>query len=576
MGNPIDLLAPGRLRVGPNRQSTADMGIRAVAETNARGENHFDQYTADALGPDLVLAKARGTAAAPGDVVQNDQLGGLQFQATSTTRFTTASVESYVDDAVVAGQRPASRLEIRTNTNNAAPVLRAYVSKEGFIAIGSSFAPAVAATRAAFDIHGAKNDTDGRFKAQIEGYGVSADGPYIAVAHARGTFAAPANNADGDNMGDFEWYAYAGGWQQSAEIRAFVSGAVVNGVTPDTNMQFKVATGGAMSTRLTLFPTGQIAMGSGSRGSATDLANNGLGTLWVSENSAQPQICFHSSATNAVGSQIVGRKSRGASMAAPTNVVNGDVVALYGSSAYSGAWFDLGHVEATVDAAVVNNQRPASRLGFWVNANNTAPFEAMRITSAGIVYIGTGSVDTNRLFHVQQATTGFAPILFQITGGGANANAMRITAGDNSVTGSAYEAFHRPDGTQIGSISQNGASTVAYNTSSDERLKENISDLAAGEGLQIISSLRPRSFNFKGDKSKAVVKGFIAQEVYKILPQVVHVGGAADCACDLSEGKEHDPECCHVNPWGMDYGHLTPVLVKAVQELNDRLKAIGA
>jgi hypothetical protein len=44
--------------------------------------------------------------------------------------------------------------------------------------------------------------------------------------------------------------------------------------------------------------------------------------------------------------------------------------------------------------------------------------------------------------------------------------------------------------------------------------------------------------------------GFIAQEAFEIIPQIVSVGGD-----DVKE-----------NPWGIDYGKLTPYLAKAIQE----------
>jgi len=55
-------------------------------------------------------------------------------------------------------------------------------------------------------------------------------------------------------------------------------------------------------------------------------------------------------------------------------------------------------------------------------------------------------------------------------------------------------------------------------------------------------------------------QGFVAQKLYDIYPQAVTIGGK-------------DPK---TNLWQVDYGTLTPLLVKSVQELqaeNDRMKA---
>lgn len=48
--------------------------------------------------------------------------------------------------------------------------------------------------------------------------------------------------------------------------------------------------------------------------------------------------------------------------------------------------------------------------------------------------------------------------------------------------------------------------------------------------------------------------GFYAQELYTVYPQAVTVGG-------------EDPS---KDPWSIDYSKLTPVLVKAIQELKQQ------
>jgi len=114
------------------------------------------------------------------------------------------------------------------------------------------------------------------------------------------------------------------------------------------------------------------------------------------------------------------------------------------------------------------------------------------------------------------------------------------------------------DGANIGSISQNTASTVSYNTTSDRRLKENISHSVSG--LDLLAKVKVRDYNYITDPAKQTQQGFIAQELYDIYPQAVTVGG-------------EDPK---THLWQVDYGKLTPLLVKAVQDLqseNDQLKA---
>ena len=52
----------------------------------------------------------------------------------------------------------------------------------------------------------------------------------------------------------------------------------------------------------------------------------------------------------------------------------------------------------------------------------------------------------------------------------------------------------------------------------------------------------------------------LAQDLYEIIPEPVRVGG--------------DNE--HSNPWGIDYGKLTPFLVKAIQEQQTLIEQLQA
>jgi hypothetical protein len=70
-----------------------------------------------------------------------------------------------------------------------------------------------------------------------------------------------------------------------------------------------------------------------------------------------------------------------------------------------------------------------------------------------------------------------------------------------------------------GSISTPG-STTSYNTSSDYRLKDNITPIE--NGLEVINSLQPREWTWKNDGQPGV--GFIAHEVTENWPSANQVG----------------------------------------------------
>jgi hypothetical protein len=88
-------------------------------------------------------------------------------------------------------------------------------------------------------------------------------------------------------------------------------------------------------------------------------------------------------------------------------------------------------------------------------------------------------------------------------------------------------------------------------SSSDARLKRDVRDLR--RGLQEVLKLRPVTFKWKrGDEKKAHL-GLIAQEVQKVLPELV-----------ATAKEPKGPEIMTVT-----YLELLPVMIKAVQEQNE-------
>jgi len=169
----------------------------------------------------------------------------------------------------------------------------------------------------------------------------------------------------------------------------------------------------------------------------------------------------------------------------------------------------------------------------------------MRIESTGDVLFGSAGYDW---------TSNGITIQGQSTGGlsaGLNSGAYwRLNRKD--VNGTVI-AFGR-NGTQVGSISVFGSST-SYDTTSDRRLKENITDTR--EGLQKLMQLPVRDFAFRADPSHTIVTGFIAQELDKVFPEAVTTNG------DNGETPLKDK----AKPWSVDYGRVTPLIVKAMQDL---------
>ena len=184
-----------------------------------------------------------------------------------------------------------------------------------------------------------------------------------------------------------------------------------------------------------------------------------------------------------------------------------------------------------------------------------APHSTIATTSTGNVGLGT-TPDVKLTVQDSQAA-GFVA-RFKNTANATGASGIIIEASSaSSAGGAALIQFLRSGGTAIGSVTHNGLGTVSYNTTSDARLKEHIVPTATG--LSTLMKIQVRDYNYLGQQNRTE-QGFIAQELHEAYPQVVKVGGA--------DAKK--------DPWSIDYGKLTPLLVKAVQDLkadNDNLRA---
>jgi hypothetical protein len=162
----------------------------------------------------------------------------------------------------------------------------------------------------------------------------------------------------------------------------------------------------------------------------------------------------------------------------------------------------------------------------------TGGSERVRIASDGDFYINTSVVQ------------GQGGCTFQVGSRGINQTFNQ----SSHVDGNEFITFRNTD-TQIGSISAPSSSSVAYNTSSDARLK-NVTGKA--RGLEVINKLNPVSFNWKAD-GKAD-EGLIAQEVLDLVPNAV-------------SGSEEEY-------YQMDYSKLVTQLVKAIQEQQEQIDAL--
>jgi hypothetical protein len=188
-----------------------------------------------------------------------------------------------------------------------------------------------------------------------------------------------------------------------------------------------------------------------------------------------------------------------------------------------------------ITATQVGADTNGSILAFSTSpTSNNTPAERMRIDSSGNLLVGTtATTPTSGGFVFRSGTNGH----------------FRTSHATGTVSGNWYQAFYL-GANVIGTITQSGTTAVAYNTSSDQRLKENIAD--ANDAGSKIDAIQVRQYDWKADGSHQDY-GMIAQELLEVAPEAVSV-------------PEDSEEMM-----GVDYSKLVPMLIKEIQSLRNRV-----
>ena len=228
----------------------------------------------------------------------------------------------------------------------------------------------------------------------------------------------------------------------------------------------------------------------------------------------------------------------------------------YGQAYYlNNAYYNgSAYIYKNTQAAVMYQQNQGTHQ--WFNATSGTAgsaisfTQAMTLDASGNLLVGTtsvGSLQSN--YSVTLGSGSYAGVAAFNSQNGKAVIACNQAFADTISRGQIY--FYR-SASKVGDISSSSTSTT-YNSASDKRLKENITD--APSAIDSVNAIKVRSFDWILDGSH-VDYGYIAQELLEIAPEAVNTHA--------------DPE----EMLGVDFGKLTPRIIKALQELSAKVTAL--
>ena len=212
--------------------------------------------------------------------------------------------------------------------------------------------------------------------------------------------------------------------------------------------------------------------------------------------------------------------------------------------------------------------------------NGSGVGERVRITSGGSLLIGTTSTNYDELFTILEGGTDNEIATWRVNNASHNKDMMNMI----HVAGSGSRVMIRFRRTgSLSSIGDITTSTTAtsYGTNSDYRLKEN--EVLISDGITRLKELKPYRFNFKAEPDKTV-DGFFAHEAKAVVPEAVTGEKDAVETTYYTEGdtipdgkvvgdvKEENA----IDPQGLDYAKLTPLLTAALQEAVTEIESLKA
>ena len=469
-----------------------------------------------------VVSIAAGTALLPALIPTSDPNTGLWFPAADTVAISTSGVEAVrinaAGDVGIGTASPSTKLTVNANT-----VLPATAPPTGT----NLWVTGVDATAS---------------RITIDAFGST---PSLSLRQSAGTAASPTASQLNTQIGNLTGFGY---------------GATAYSTTARASLNFYAAESWTDTAQGTYQTFGTTAIGAATnleRMRIDSSGNVGIGGTPFAYGAGYVDLWIQAS-TTPVLDLAIGSTRTGTFFASSTAVNFGTVAAV--PLIINTANTERMRIDASGNVGI-GTASPNRRLDVNGYARIGGIASSLGQVADGLdVVCGSGTNafqvwDDNNLttprFIVQRtgtvlvATTSATP-----NPGIAFAPAGNITVGNSAAaTGFEFHTFRR-SATQIGSITQNGTTAVAYNTSSDYRLKENITPMTGA--LDTVSQLKPVTYSWKSDGSDG--QGFIAHELQAVVP---------DCVTGEKDAVDAEGNPVHQ---GIDTSFLVATLTAAIQE----------
>ena len=428
-------------------------------------------------------------------------------------------------------------------------------------------------------------------------------------------------NADGSGsaQGGLQWFE-----TNSGAVSASITGTRGGGYYNQTNMIFSTADGGANTERARIDSSGNLIVGgttatntAANRGNIT-INGTSSAILSIGTGGTARGVVYHSGSDMIInattGTLALQANSNGALIDTSGNLGLGVTPSAWGSGSKGfqvlkgGLWHDNSQYFALVNNAYydgtnwkyistaassqitqINGESRFYNAASGSAGNNISFTQAMTLDASSNLLVGN---TTSLYYNGKLQITGGKTIInstdnsfgqFQLGNSGSNSEASmqfisgvtafgasptstngnnfcwNIGAGNYNIGGDSFGVGNKGIGGINVKLAYNSSSWISV---SDERIKDIESDIT--NAYEIVKDWRTVYYTLKSDPLKITKIGLLAQDVQKTLPMAVDI---PKIETD-NEGK--------LNPWGVHYTDVIPVLVKAIQEQQALIESMAS